>query len=786
MPVIFARNQQIESFDNEFATKSYVGLLRTKDASAAFTQYNVQATPTQADRQILSIIESKVKFEVDDGRYPDLTDSEINNIKVAYRYYFQNNLKIGIDTLRPDSDWKIVGILYPRIYWNLGQNSAVPLRGLGSTAGSQFSKLKRYSATLAPSVKANNQLSFAISETTLNTVRNDIANAERQGGTPDKAGILRFILVLKDPSGNVSYNNFFACKCTFEPILSDLLVPSPPPPPALVEEDSAISVYETLFVPTLAAKFVYNEFEQNEENYEDFQTRDFSRVLERKIPKFIQLNWSKAPPTTLRRPTPIPRSGPVAQPAPSDPYQKLGISRPGGAINIGGTVFSTNAGARLAQAAGMEAAAIGNRLGGATDIDSPESNPFLRNQPASDDPFVNQLVAQIGDELVSGASAELSELQEITPFSDRPFDQSFYESVDSNSRYSGYIIVKERYDFSLDVFVPVQNIILPDVNQTYFLDTKIAYGEIYRYKIKSVFKFVNTTGEPSVFQDQTLSVKSTAKFTDFIGTTANVYFYDSEFSEEVEVEAIDFVRPDPPETVRVFPDSVKKNIKLTWIQKNQNKDVRGFNVYKKRKKEGEFFQRINPDIIGIRDNFFIDHSVEKDIDYVYAVESVDVHDNRSLLSSQYSARITDLIDGARVERRVALVRIEGDELDVPLSELVDRPIHVHEKMTIIVHPLFMTKNSDAFAIRVTSLDTLEEKLIKLNFKQVRFNGQPRTQAIKEEFQKIAETLRVAEEKRLQDITAIKQAASGPTTSLFGAAQNNLLVLQRSLRRSGIL
>lgn len=285
------------------------------------------------------------------------------------------------------------------------------------------------------------------------------------------------------------------------------------------------------------------------------------------------------------------------------------------------------------------------------------------------------------------------------------------------SRYIGYVLMKERFNPATDRFEPVDLMAILDRRKTRITDTKVAYGDTYRYKIRSVYKFVNVDKLP-LFRDQD-SILSQSVVATFDGGQPfrNAFYFDSKFSEPIEVSCTEQKRPDPPYSIRLFPNSKKKEIMITWNQKQPERDIVGYNIYRKRPISGSTFSRLNTNILRTRDNFFVDNQVDFDTDYVYSIDTVDTHNNTSKLSRQFSARIRS--QDFTVGRVESGVKLEVDEeLEVgerPADEIKDIT-KFRRNLHLVVNPLFGNLDREVtYLLRVKSLDTFEEKDIKLNF-----------------------------------------------------------------------
>jgi hypothetical protein len=156
---------------------------------------------------------------------------------------------------------------------------------------------------------------------------------------------------------------------------------------------------------------------------------------------------------------------------------------------------------------------------------------------------------------------------------------------------------------------------------------------------------------------------------------------------------------------------------ITWSQKNENNDILGYNIYKRR--EGEFFQRVNSELLSVRDNLYLDSSIDEDVEYIYAVESIDVHGNFSNLSVQYKAKITfQNYEIGRCEEFSTFHKHEGASIfftDEEKKKEYKNLVFFNKKFSITPNPLYRLEGRDVFLFRIMSLDSTRVKEIKVNF-----------------------------------------------------------------------
>lgn len=493
-------------------------------------------------------------------------------------------------------------------------------------------------------------------------------------------------------------------------------------------------VYDTFFVPTISASFVYNFYEPNEENYENYLNNyKFINKKLSDIPKYISLTWTKTPQPSF----------------PKDDNNfidrvSVGFSKKADTITFGGKRYSMSSNSdsvnsfyasknrttnlnstkeRIFSISNEIKKTTGEQL---TITDSPRteagflfnesfSNSISLMEQAKQDLLLDKRETLISDNSRNEIEKFFFNASDIVKKSDVP---DAIAGINEKSRYVGYVIVKERLkDLQSENFEEVDTIIITNPRVSTYIDTKIAYGEVYRYRIRSIYKFINDKNLP-MFDDPDIIINKDQIKKNFINKTLrnNAFYFDSQFSEEEEIAAVDTRRPDAPFNFIVKANSKSKNIFLTWNQKQQQNDVVGFNIY--RRSVSGSFERLNNELLPVRNNFYIDKNVEYDKEYIYAVQSFDFHENPSKLTfhKKTSLKLQDLQD---------VIYENATEVDVPYSlELGEQPpitgddtIEFKKNVSILINPLYLnTDRNINYLLKFTSLDSFIEKEIKLNFK----------------------------------------------------------------------
>lgn len=534
-------------------------------------------------------------------------------------------------------------------------------------------------------------------------------------------GILVLTISFLDPEGNEFEQTYGIRVTTHEPFTA-VTERREEIPPVQPEYITPYYSFESLFIPKLEGKVVYNFYEPEEDNYDVIISRNYEGYKYSDIPKYIELTWTQAPNYVEIVPRTEERAS-ESTPVPLIPGRRDDF---GGTTVLGGVVFTL----------GGPSPSLGSGRTGLTPGVSPAIADAARRRleedgfmmaGAADSPSGRETTEPPPGFLPS-FEADLPGLSEIDSSVDigmtgPSIPEFVYPWLESG--YVGYTIQKERYNEVDEVFIPVAAYVINGRLKNKFRDWNVAYGEVYRYRIRSIFRFVNKHNLP-MYRDSDELIDNSDQFAKFETSVsrghAESYYYDGKSSDDFEIETIEIVKPDSPFNVQIFPCSKKREIFICWNQKNQNKDVLGFNVYRKEKKNGRFV-RLNSELIDIRDNFWIDSSIELEQRYIYAVESVDIHDNFSYLSAQYSAMIVpqniDILY-KKCEAPAQFVEWAGGTLDrsrmFEIQERTDNLMFTKTNMVVKINPLFSNlERTDPFLLKVTSLDTFEKKEIPIKF-----------------------------------------------------------------------
>lgn len=217
---------------------------------------------------------------------------------------------------------------------------------------------------------------------------------------------------------------------------------------------------------------------------------------------------------------------------------------------------------------------------------------------------------------------------------------------DSGTEYVGYVIEKYVQNNN-GIFVFVDEISIDDVNTIKFIDTKVLYGKVYRYRIKCIFKWtredninismIHKNNVSNLIFNKNRSIKK-----------YKTSFFSSEWCRNWEYASVMDTTPPPhPDEFTVFPQSHKKRIVITFkVPQNNQKDIQYFRLFKKLKDKN------NNDLsdwelidikIGANNFVCIDEDVDyfenNELYYVYCAQTVTKHAEFSVLSEQLMTRL---------------------------------------------------------------------------------------------------------------------------------------------------
>lgn len=145
--------------------------------------------------------------------------------------------------------------------------------------------------------------------------------------------------------------------------------------------------------------------------------------------------------------------------------------------------------------------------------------------------------------------------------------------------YIGYVI--EKFEQVNGSFKSIEMIHIPGREYDEYFDTKVKYGKQYRYRIKSVLRWIRPSAK-GVFGYDITSVKS--KLVDIDSISPNkASFFNSEWSKDwASAFVIDTTPPAPPDEFTVRPHSAEGVIEVTMkVPYNPQRDISKMTIWRK-------------------------------------------------------------------------------------------------------------------------------------------------------------------------------------------------------------
>ncbi len=215
--------------------------------------------------------------------------------------------------------------------------------------------------------------------------------------------------------------------------------------------------------------------------------------------------------------------------------------------------------------------------------------------------------------------------------------------------YVGYIIEKYRKNAG-GTFELMEQIEIPSRVVTEYYDTRVRYGELYRYRIRCVIRWTREA-----------EVESTGRSKNFFGfkgsqTQAILSDKSSYFGSEwgkgwTYASVIDTVPPPPPDELTVRPNSSKGRVEISIrLPDDSQKDIRTLRLLRKirdvQNRDLSDWEQVGRDF-GAMNVLYYDDDIQLDADgvpdqnfkYVYTGITISKHDEISFLSEQLSARL---------------------------------------------------------------------------------------------------------------------------------------------------
>jgi hypothetical protein len=408
--------------------------------------------------------------------------------------------------------------------------------------------------------------------------------------------------------------------------------------------------------------------------------------------------------------------------------------------------------------------------------------------------------------------------------------------------YVGYVIEKERLNKATGDWVRTDEIKIIGSESDSFIDTRVAYGESYRYRMKSVIRFtqaeeVDSFSHLEAIQDvQTFeakriqeeleknlpvleeinkitglglttktsagiiqevisilgntSLKIDASSTSLVRESPIVQNQDLRVLDNLRVENLNFMQgnvtdielkklfntalenfrekkrkykssyyesyatrnwiyvdivenelPPPPTAIKIVPNTLKKEIFISWLKPSNNqRDIQSYRLYKRENigdpwkiiaqfreydldSDGDIDPLLKNQVnIPVTDNVYVDTNVEIGKKYIYALACVDVHNITSFLSAQIQVELNANYKLDQEELPLKWISGSGakpSETNFVIKKFFNRTETIVAKKNIFVSPTTkFSEISKDLLVRVISLDTHETKEFKIRLKNL--------------------------------------------------------------------
>lgn len=212
--------------------------------------------------------------------------------------------------------------------------------------------------------------------------------------------------------------------------------------------------------------------------------------------------------------------------------------------------------------------------------------------------------------------------------------------------YVGYVLEKYKRNKS-GAFEKVEEIEFPSREYSEYYDTKIVYGEVYRYRIRSILRWTRHSSVGPFGRDKMVITKNGSQ-TSALSQFKSSYF-GSEWSERwAYASVIDTMPPPSPDELQVRPESAKRRIFVTFkLPDNQQRDIFQIRLFRKLQdvsgKDLTGWTTIQQ--FGPKNGIYVDSDVDffqrNGIRYVYSAQCVTYHGEYSAFSEQIGARLNE-------------------------------------------------------------------------------------------------------------------------------------------------
>ena len=278
--------------------------------------------------------------------------------------------------------------------------------------------------------------------------------------------------------------------------------------------------------------------------------------------------------------------------------------------------------------------------------------------------------------------------------------------------YMGYIIEKERLDDTTNKWIKIDEykIIGPDAN--IFKDTRLAFGNTYRYRIRSVSRY-------------TVKKRSLG----FFGSPSRDYYtsfyYEGRNSDWFYMDTQDSVLPKYPEAIDIMVNSYEKLIRINWLKPLDRENlIVSYNVYR-REKIGDRWEKLA--ILDKKDNLFTDTKIEVGKKYIYCLSSNNLHGFESFLSLQIQVELNGNIKIEKKEKPLVFISGPGlkpSEIFDTIKSFTRRVENIIARKNISISPAKeLDEDEKILLLKIKSLDTHETQELRVVLKNLNIGNE---------------------------------------------------------------
>lgn len=291
--------------------------------------------------------------------------------------------------------------------------------------------------------------------------------------------------------------------------------------------------------------------------------------------------------------------------------------------------------------------------------------------------------------------------------------------------YIGYVLERYRKQPSGVFTKDGPDIDIPSREADFYIDTKVLYGEVYRYRIKAVLRWTRPKDQTINGQDPLVATRFGTHTTP-LATHKSSYFT-SEWSHTwAYAYCLDDQPPPPPDELTVRPESARRRVVVTFrLPENSQRDISKMRLFRKfRDSNGNDISdwtlirdedaRNRPIDFAPQNVLFYDDAIpyfqDSGIRVIYAAQTVSRHGEYSVLSEQLCVRLNKEYF-TKGEYPVEFVSSPGVRLEYHGAFSVSPNKVTKTQIVMGIEPTRVGKSPGKTRLRVSGRDTLGNMLL---------------------------------------------------------------------------